>query len=298
MIYTVTFNPAIDYVVFLDGFLTGEVNRTRREAVQFGGKGVNVSVMLSRLGVESTALGFVAGFTGQALEQYLTQCGVRSDFIRLENGMTRINVKIKAGEETEINGQGPDIDDGALAALFEKLDHMQEGDTLVLAGSIPGTLPGDIYEQILSRYSEKGIQFVVDASKELLSNCVKYRPFLIKPNHLELGEIFSKVLTTDEEIVECARRLQEMGARNVLVSMAGDGAILVNETGAVRKIGVLKGKVVNSVGAGDSMLAGFIVGLDKGYEYALKLATACGGATAFSEGLGEKEQIDQFLEQL
>lgn len=298
MIYTVTFNPAIDYVVFLDTLRSGEINRTAREAVQFGGKGINVSVMLSRLGVRSTALGFAAGFTGEAIVNYLESYGVQCDFIRLKEGITRINVKIKGDEETEINGQGPDIDALAIAKLFEKLDKLTADDTLILAGSIPNTLPKDIYEQILDRYQDRKVRFVVDASKELLVNCVKYRPFLIKPNHIELGEIFGKVLTSDEEIVECAKVLWQEGAQNVLVSMAGDGAILLDETGKVYKIGVLSGKVINSVGAGDSMVAGFIAGADKGYEYALKLGTACAGATAFSEGLGEREQIDALFEQL
>lgn len=298
MIYTVTFNPAIDYVVFLDTLRSGEINRTAREAVQFGGKGINVSVMLSRLGVRSTALGFAAGFTGEAIVNYLESCGVQCDFIRLKESITRINIKIKGDEETEINGQGPDIDALAIAKLFEKLDKLTADDTLILAGSIPNTLPKDIYEQILDRYQDRKVRFVVDASKELLVNCVKYRPFLIKPNHIELGEIFGKVLTSDEEIVECAKVLWQEGAQNVLVSMAGDGVILLDETGKVHKIGVLSGKVINSVGAGDSMVAGFIAGADKGYEYALKLGTACGGATAFSEGLGESEQIDTLFEQL
>lgn len=298
MIYTLTFNPAIDYVVFLDGFCAGAINRTKREAIQFGGKGVNVSVMLSRLGVENTALGFAAGFTGTALCDYLAQSGIKADFVMLEEGYTRINVKVKAGVETEINGQGPQIDRKALEKLFAKLDRMQAGDTLILAGSIPNTLPSDIYEQIFARYDGKGIRFVLDATKELLSNCLKYKPFLIKPNNIELGELFGKELTDDAQIVDAAKALQKHGAVNVLVSMAGDGAILVDETGAVHRIGVLSGQVVNSVGAGDSMVAGFVAGLENGYEAALKLGTACGGATAFSEGLGERALIDRLLEKM
>ncbi len=298
MIYTVTFNPAIDYVVFLDSLQAGEVNRSKAEAVQFGGKGINVSVMLKRLGVENTALGFVAGFTGEALCGFLQEEGIVTDMIPLADGMTRINVKIKAETETEVNGQGPKIDEAAQNALFAKLDRLQEGDTLILAGSIPNTLPGDIYEQILARLQGKGIRFVVDASKDLLLNCLKYKPFLIKPNHIELGEMFGKALTSDEEILLYAHELQQMGARNVLVSMAGDGAILLDAQGGIHKQPGLSGKVVNSVGAGDSMVAGFAAGVEKGYDYALKLGTACGAATAFSEGLGEKVLIEELLGQI
>ena len=298
MIYTLTFNPAIDYVVFLDGFMPGGINRTKREAIQFGGKGVNVSVMLSRLGVENTALGFAAGFTGAALCDHLEQSGIKADFVMLKEGNTRINVKVKAEVETEINGQGPMIDDAALEALFDKLDRMTAGDTLILAGSIPNTLPSDIYERIFARYEGKGIRFVLDATKDLLARCLKYRPFLIKPNNIELGELFDTVLTTDAQIIEAAGKLQQMGAVNVLVSMAGDGAILLDENQKVHKIGVLKGSVVNSVGAGDSMVAGFVAGMEHSYEYALKLGTACGGATAFSEGLGERALIDELFARL
>ena len=298
MIYTLTFNPAIDYVVFLDGFMPGGINRTKREAIQFGGKGVNVSVMLSRLGVENTALGFAAGFTGSALCDHLEQSGIKADFVMLKEGNTRINVKVKAEVETEINGQGPMIDDAALEALFDKLDRMTAGDTLILAGSIPNTLPSDIYERIFARYEGKGIRFVLDATKDLLARCLKYRPFLIKPNNIELGELFDTVLTTDAQIIEAAGKLQQMGAVNVLVSMAGDGAILLDENQKVHKIGVLKGSVVNSVGAGDSMVAGFVAGMEHSYEYALKLGTACGGATAFSEGLGERALIDELFARL
>ena len=298
MIYTLTFNPAIDYVVFLDGFMPGGINRTKREAIQFGGKGVNVSVMLSRLGVENTALGFAAGFTGAALCDHLEQSGIKADFVMLREGNTRINVKVKAEVETEINGQGPLIDDAALEALFDKLDRMTAGDTLILAGSIPNTLPSDIYERIFARYEGKGIRFVLDATKDLLARCLKYRPFLIKPNNIELGELFDTVLTTDAQIIEAAGKLQQMGAVNVLVSMAGDGAILLDENQKVHKIGVLKGSVVNSVGAGDSMVAGFVAGMAESYEYALKLGTACGGATAFSEGLGERALIDELFARL
>lgn len=299
MIYTVTFNPAIDYVVRVGEMRPGGVNRADSEEMYFGGKGINVSLVLSELGIRSKALGFTAGFTGQAIEQGISERGVETDFVHLDGGFSRINVKIKSpDQETELNGQGPDISDAALEQLFSKLDALNGGDTLVLAGSIPKSLPSDIYERILARLDGKNIRCVVDATKELLLNVLKYKPFLIKPNNHELGEMFGAELKTDPEIVEYAKRLREMGAVNVLISMAGDGAILVDEHGEVHKCGVCKGTVRNSVGAGDSMVAGFIAGCEKGYGYALKLGTASGGATAFSDGLAEKNKIYELLEQL
>lgn len=299
MVYTVTFNPAIDYVVHTEEMKLGSVNRSASEEMYFGGKGINVSMVLAELGVSSKALGFTAGFTGEAIEQGVRSMGIDADFVRLSQGSSRINVKIKAKEETELNGQGPHIDDEALAALFAKLDALRDGDTLILAGSIPNSLPPDIYEKILERLSDRKIKAVVDATKELLMNVLKYRPFLIKPNDIELGEIFGKVLTSDSEIAEYAAKLQDMGARNVLVSMAGNGAILLDENGKLHRCGVCKGTVRNSVGAGDSMVAGFVAGsMDGDYEYALRLGTACGGATAFSDGLAKKELIDQLIKQL
>lgn len=299
MVYTVTFNPAIDYVVRMDDLKLGEVNRASYEAMFFGGKGINVSIVLNELGIKSRTLGFTAGFTGEAIENGLRSMGIDADFVRLEKGNSRINVKIKANEETEINGQGPHIDDNALAALFEKLDNLKDGDTLILAGSIPNSLPSDIYEKILQRLSGRNIKTVVDATKDLLLNVLKYKPFLIKPNNHELGEMFGIKLSTIEEIEEYARKLQEKGARNVLISMAGDGALLVDENGKTHISGVCKGIVKNSVGAGDSMVAGFVAGsLDGDYEYALKLGTAAGGATAFSDGLATKEKITELLNTL
>lgn len=299
MVYTVTFNPAIDYVVRMDDLKLGEVNRASYEAMFFGGKGINVSIVLNELGIKSRTLGFTAGFTGEAIENGLRSMGIDADFVRLEKGNSRINVKIKANEETEINGQGPHIDDNALAALFEKLDNLKDGDTLILAGSIPNSLPSDIYEKILQRLSGRNIKTVVDATKDLLLNVLKYKPFLIKPNNHELGEMFGIKLSTFEEIEEYARKLQEKGARNVLISMAGDGALLVDENGKTHISGVCKGVVKNSVGAGDSMVAGFVAGsLDGDYEYALKLGTAAGGATAFSDGLATKEKITELLNTL
>ena len=290
MIYTVTFNPAIDYVVRLDAPLeVGEVNRAQGEDCVLGGKGINVSGVLAQLGCESVALGFVAGETGAWLERGLAAQGLKTDFVHLENGMTRINVKIKAGQETELNGAGPAIPESALQQLETQLDKLTEGDILILAGSIPASLPQSVYERLLARLQGRGVRAVVDATRDLLVNVLPYHPFLIKPNNHELGEI-----------VAAARTLQEKGACNVLVSMAGDGALLLDEQGQVHRIGCPKGKVVNSVGAGDSMVAGFVAGyLQSGsYAQALRLGTACGSATAFSLGLATKEKIDELLAQL
>ncbi len=299
MVYTVTFNPAVDYIVHTKELIPGATNRSDSEEIYFGGKGINVSIVLSELGVKSKALGFAAGFTGEAIEKGVAEKGIDAEFVHLKEGFSRINVKIKSGEETELNGQGPKITDEAIAELFAKLDEIQDGDTLVLAGSIPSSLPADIYERILERLSGKKIRAVVDATKDLLLNVLKYRPFLIKPNNFELGEIFGTEMKSTEDIVKYAGKLKEMGARNVLVSMAGDGAVLLDENGQTHVCGVCRGRVKNSVGAGDSMVAGFIAGCEKGdYEYALKLGTASGGATAFSEGLAEKEKIFELLEQL
>lgn len=300
MIYTVTFNPAIDYVVRMDEIIPGAVNRTRGEEVFYGGKGINVSVVMRNMGVENTALGFIAGFTGDAIEKYLTKLGIKTDFIKLNAGISRINVKIKAGEETEINGQGPEISDEAIGALMDKIDGLSAGDTLILAGSVPKSLPDDIYERIMSRLDGKGVEIVVDATGNLLVNVLKYRPFLIKPNNHELSEIFGIEIKTEDELIEYAKKLQDMGARNVLISRAGDGAILVPENGEPLKSGAPKGKVVNSVGSGDSMVAGFVIGYMKSGDYgeALKLGTACGSATAFSPGLAEKDLVEELLKTL
>lgn len=300
MIYTVTFNPALDYVVFLDGLKLGEINRATRESIFYGGKGINVSTILNMLGMETTALGFVAGFTGKAIEEGLATEGMHTDFIRLPEGNSRINVKVKHGDETEINGQGPVITKEALDALFEKLSALKDDDILVLAGSIPNTLPEDIYEKILAALAGKETRIVVDATKDLLLNVLKYHPFLIKPNNHELGEMFDTVCETKEDIEYYARKLQEKGARNVLISMAGDGAILITEDGASIQMGTPKGKVINSVGAGDSMVAGFVAGYLKSgsYEEALKTGTAAGSATAFSEGLASREMFEEMLAQL
>lgn len=300
MIYTVTFNPALDYVIRMEKLDLGMVNRSSAEAIFYGGKGINVSTVLNNIGVESVALGFVAGFTGREIEEGVKALGVTTDFIHLPEGLSRINVKIKAEQETEINGQGPQIKMEQVEGLFEQLERLKEGDCLVLAGTIPASLPSDIYEQIMERLQGRDIHIVVDATKDLLLNVLKYHPFLIKPNNHELGEMFHTVLQSDEEIIAYAKKLQDMGARNVLVSMAGDGAILVTETDEVHKIGVPKGTVVNSVGAGDSMVAGFIASYFREHDYlkALKYGTATGSATAFSEGLAPKEKVEELLKTL
>ena len=298
MIYTVTFNPSLDYIVRMDHFEAGAINRVSYEQVLAGGKGINVSIVLHNLGHESTALGFVAGFTGDEIERELDAFPVHHDFVRLSEGFSRINVKAKAENETEINGQGPDISEAAQKKLFEKLDTLGKGDTLVLAGSIPKTLPDDIYERIMERLDGRGIRIVVDAEKKLLLNVLKYHPFLIKPNNHELGDMFGVVLKTDEEIVTYARKLQEKGATNVLISMAGDGAILLTADGKHYKSPAPKGKLVNSVGAGDSMVAGFLTGCIESHddlETAFYMGVATGSASAFSENLATRPEVEALL---
>ncbi|WP_303839497.1 1-phosphofructokinase [Selenomonas ruminantium] len=298
MIYTVTFNPSLDYIVRLDSFTAGEINRVNYEQVLGGGKGINVSIVLKNLGHDSTALGFVAGFTGEEIKRQLKEFGVTSDFVQLEQGFSRINVKAKAEKETEINGQGPDISEAKQAELFAQLDKLVSGDTLVLAGSIPKTLPDDIYQRIMARLDGKGIRIVVDAEKKLLLNVLQYHPFLIKPNNHELGDMFGVKLTTDEEIITYAKKLQEKGAQNVLISMAGDGAILLTAEGKSFKCPAPKGKLINSVGAGDSMVAGFITGFmesDGDFEKAFHMGVATGSASAFSENLATRPEVEALL---
>lgn len=300
MIYTITFNPALDYIVRVNDLKLGEVNRTDFEEVYAGGKGINVSIVLNNLGIDNIALGYIAGFTGDEIERRVKNFGCKTDFIKLENGMSRINIKIKSREESEINGQGPKINESDLTRLYEKLDSIKEGDILVLAGSIPNTLPENIYEEIMKRLYSKGIKFVVDATGDLLLRVLKYKPFLIKPNHHELGELFNTKLNNGEEIIEYAKKLKDMGARNVLISMAGDGAIFINENGEVKKSDVPKGKLINSVGAGDSMVAGFIAGYlnSNSLEAGFKMGVATGSASAFSEGLATKDTVYKLLEKL
>ena len=301
MIYTITFNPAIDYVVRMGSeLLPGMTNRSDSEECYFGGKGINVSTILKNLGLDNTALGFVAGFTGKAIAADVERKGIKANFIELPEGISRINVKIKGAAETEINAQGPKIPQSAQDELFKQLDALKDGDILILAGSIPSSLPSDVYEKILAKLSDKKIDVVVDATKDLLKNVLKYHPFLIKPNNHELGEMFDTVLKTDDEIEAHAKKLQEMGARNVLISMAGDGAMLITETGEKHRVGVPKGQVRNSVGAGDSMVAGFVAGFLENHDYcqALKMGTAAGSATAFSDDLATGEAIRELYAKL
>lgn len=298
MIYTVTFNPSLDYIVRIDSFATGEINRVNYEQVLAGGKGINVSIVLKNLGQNNTALGFLAGFTGEEIKRQLHEFGVTNDFVQLNQGFSRINVKAKAENETEINGQGPDIDEAKLEELFTKLDQLQADDTLVLAGSIPKTLPDDIYQQIMVRLNGKGIRIIVDAEKKLLLNVLQYHPFLIKPNNHELGDMFGVTLTTDAEIIEYAKKLQAKGAQNVLISMAGDGAILLTTDGTTYKCPAPKGKLVNSVGAGDSMVAGFITGFNESagdFKTAFHMGVATGSASAFSDNLATRPEVEALL---
>lgn len=297
MIYTVTLNPSIDYIVRLNKLTSGITNRTIEEEYYYGGKGINVSCVLAELGLESTAFGFVAGFTGDAIEKGIRNDKIITDFIKLKHGISRINIKIKAGEETEINCQGPHIDESELERLLAKIDRITDGDTIVIAGNIPNTMPDDVYERILKRLSQKNVRIVVDATKNLLLNSLKHSPFLIKPNKQELSEIFDVEIKTENDIEMYAKELQKMGAQNVLISLGGNGAMLIDEFGKKHKAGVLNEKVVNTVGSGDSMVAGFIAGCEKerDYSYALKLGTVCGNATAFLSGLATKEKINELL---
>ena len=293
MIYTVTFNPSLDYIVSVDDFKLGLTNRTSSELILPGGKGTNVSTVLKNLGFESTALGFVAGFTGNEIVKRLNDMGIKSDFISIENGISRINLKLKSIDGTEINGAGPDISEEKVNKLMDKLNQLKEGDVLVLAGSIPSSMSDNIYRDIMADLKDRGVMIVVDATKDVLLNVLEYHPFLIKPNNHELGEIFDVKLTTREEVIPYGRKLQEKGARNVLVSMAGEGAVLIAEDGQVFDAPAPKGKLINGVGAGDSMVAGFVAGwIEKqDYEYAFHMGVASGSASAFSENLATKEEI-------
>lgn len=300
MIYTITFNPALDYIVKMDDFNPGCVNRTKSEDVYAGGKGINVSIVLRNLGIDNIALGYIAGFTGEEIERRVREAGCSTDFIKLENGMSRINVKVKADVESEINGRGPEISKDALNELYKKLDNLKEGDILVLAGSIPSTLPEDIYERIMEYIQAKGVKSIVDTTGKLLLNVLKYKPFMIKPNHHELAELFGVELKGMDDIVAYAKKLREMGAENVIISMAGDGAVLVDSDGNVEISDVPKGEVKNSVGAGDSLVAGFICGYLKtgNLKDGFKMGVATGSASAFSEGLATEEKVMELLEQI
>lgn len=300
MIYTVTFNPSLDYIVGVKDFKPGATNRTSYEQMLAGGKGINVSYVLKNLGFESTALGFLAGFVGEELKRRIMADGINADFLMLEDGISRINVKLKSIEGTEINGMGPDISADKVEVLRDKINSLKAGDILILAGSIPQSMPDTIYMDIMADLQGRGVDIVVDATRDLLMNVLSYKPFLIKPNNHELGEIFGVELNTREEVVPYAKKLQQKGARNVLVSMAGEGAVLIDENGCVYMSEAPKGKVVNAVGAGDSMVAGFVAGYleKKNYEYAFHKGLAAGSASAFSEQLATKAEVEALLSKI
>lgn len=294
MIYTVTFNPSLDYIVTVNDFRLGETNRTASEQMLPGGKGINVSTVLENLGFDNTALGFVAGFTGREIVSKVRELGFQSEFIELDEGWSRINIKMKDFDGTEINGQGPAISGAALQALLEKLDGLKEGDVLVLAGSIPASIPETIYAEIMKRLDGKGVLTVVDATNDLLMEVLLYHPFLIKPNQHELGAIFGVELDTQESVVPYARKMQERGALNVLVSMGGKGAVLLDADGEVHMLPAPEGTLVNAVGAGDSMVAGFLAGWleKKDYEHAFRMGVSAGSASAFSERLATRAEVE------
>ena len=298
MIYTVTFNPSLDYIVSVNDFQLGLTNRTDSELILPGGKGINVSTILMNLGIDSTAFGFAAGFTGEEIIREVEAMGIRSDFIKIDSGISRINLKLKNIDGTEINGSGPEISEEKIEELLRKLDILGEGDILVLAGSIPASMPADMYSTIMERLQHKNVTFIVDATKDLLINVLKYKPFLIKPNNHELGELFDVKLTTREEVIPYGKKLQKQGARNVLISMAG--AVLVAEDGSVYEAPAPKGTLVNAVGAGDSMVAGFTAGWieKKDYRHAFYMGVSAGSASAFSEYLATKEEIMDLYEKV
>lgn len=300
MIYTVTFNPSIDYIVTINDFQLGKTNRTTTELMLPSGKGLNVSAVLNNLGVENIALGFTAGFVGEEIKRLAKEAGYRFDFIDIPNGVSRINVKMKDFDGTEINGMGAMIDEASQNLLMEKLNGLAEGDTLVLAGSIPAGMSESIYSDILKELDGRGVQFVVDATRELLLNVLPYGPFLVKPNNYELGEIFGVKLERKDQVEPYARKLQEMGGRNILVSMAGEGAVLLDETGKLYQLDAPKGKLVNAVGAGDSMVAGFIAGWKEreDYEHAFKMAVCAGSASAFSDYYATKEEVERLYQSI
>ena len=300
MIYTITFNPALDYISEVEKFELGKINRTETEKILPGGKGLNVSTVLKNLGIENTALGFIAGFTGEELKRNIEQRGIKTDFIKVKKGITRINVKISSKEETALNGNGPDIATEDINELLEKIEQINSKDTVILAGNIPKCINNDIYEIICKKLECKKVRFVVDATKELLMNVLKYKPFLIKPNKEELEETFKEKIETKEDIIVHAKKLQEMGAQNVLISLGGEGAILVTKENKEYFLNAPKGKVLNTVGAGDSMVAGFIAGYEKSgeFEYAFKMGVATGSASAFSMNLATAEEVANLLKEI
>lgn len=293
MIYTITFNPSLDYIMQVSCFEEGKTNRSTSEKIYPGGKGFNVSTILTRLNVDNMALGFVGGFTGDYIEEALNQRNIKTDLIHIQEGMSRINVKVKGNKETEINGNGPMINKDELSMLMNQIGKIQDDDILILAGSVPSSLPSDIYQQILLSLSNKKVLCVVDASGDLLRKVLAYKPFLIKPNKDELEEFFDCEITSKDKLIELMHKLQNLGARNVIVSLGKDGAVLLDENDDFYYQAAFSGKLINSVGSGDSMIAGFIAGYLKyqDFELALKLGSACGSATAFSLDLATKEEI-------
>ena len=300
MIYTITFNPALDYISQVNNFEIGKIIRTETEKILPGGKGLNVSTVLGNLGIESTALGFIAGFTGEELKRDIEQRGIKTDFIKVEKGLTRINVKISSKEETALNGNGPEITEEDIKQLLKKIDNIKSEDTVILAGNIPKCINNNIYEIICKKLEQNKVRFIVDATKELLMNVLRYKPFLIKPNKEELEETFKEKIETKEEIIEHAKKLQKMGARNVLISLGGDGAMLVTTENKEYFLNAPKGKVLNTVGAGDSMVAGFVAGYEKSgdYQYAFKVGLATGSASAFSMNLATSEEVANLLKEI
>lgn len=299
MIYTVTLNPAIDYCLQIEKLTVGQIHKTDSAQINFGGKGINVSQILGELQVPSVALGFIAGFTGEAIENGIKSEWVTPKFTRLSSGMSRINVKLRSGEETDINCQGPKVTEADFLRFYESLETVKSGDTVVLSGSVPKGTPSDIYGKIMARLSNKDVKLIVDAEGEQLLNALSYKPFLIKPNKQELCGLIGAV-TCDNDVISGAKRLQKMGAENVLVSLGSKGALLLDQNGQIHRIPAAVGKAVNTVGAGDSMLAGFIAGYfeQKDFDYALKLGTAAGSATAFSVGLADRKTIYRIFEEL
>ena len=301
MVYTITFNPALDYTMAVKNLAAGSVNRAVSEKIRIGGKGINVSVVLKNLGIENTALGFIAGFTGEEIKRRLENYGVGCGFVYLESGMSRINVKIDTDTETQINASGPDIPTDAVEMLLARISEMKNGDMIILSGSVPKSVPDDMYAHILENAKARGVIAVVDASGNQLSNTLKYSPFLIKPNNFELEEIFGSGSCADVDGIEkCAKKMRAEGAQNVLVSMAGDGALLAAADGKTYFSAAPSGRVINSVGAGDSMVAGFVYGsLTYGdYSKALMCGIAAGSASAFSESLCTKAAMTEILEKM
>ena len=299
MVYTLTLNPSLDYVMTVNNIIFGNVNRSSAEELYYGGKGINVAAVLTRLVIETTALGFAGGKTGEILYEIMKRDGINYDFISLSCGNTRINVKLKSDNETEINALGPKITEAEIKELFKKLENIKSGDTLILAGNVPNSLPNDFYAQIMSQLCDKDIYFTVDATGNQLISSLKYKPFLIKPNCYELGEIFGKELTSRDDIIKYGKELQNMGAQNVIISCGGDGAVLIDQNNGVHTANAVKGNVLGTVGCGDSMVAGFIAGKLKGYDFhrAFQLSVACASATAFSAHLATEDKINEILAQ-